>query len=145
MLVNPTRCINVACWLARGRSTKADWATALEAASVNVANAIMNVNRYFRIRGVLPLQEILGPGKVRELRREQPPYVSIRRGALPRVANRATVRCPASKALRSAQLSSWASMVILAFRRREIGQPSFAFLAAASNLALSAPGIFTLT
>src|SRR5262245_53614305 len=36
-------------------------------------------------------------------------------------------------------------MVILAFSSLEIGQPSFAFLAACSNLALSPPGIFTRT
>src|SRR5581483_1025200 len=36
-------------------------------------------------------------------------------------------------------------MVILALNSLEIGQPSLAFLAACSNLALSAPGIFTLT
>src|ERR1043166_6539928 len=36
-------------------------------------------------------------------------------------------------------------MVILALSSLEIGQPSLAFLAASSNLALSAPGIFTFT
>src|SRR6202020_2252197 len=36
-------------------------------------------------------------------------------------------------------------MVIFALSSLEIGQPSLAFLAASSNLALSAPGILTLT
>src|SRR5579871_5577816 len=36
-------------------------------------------------------------------------------------------------------------MVIFAFNSLEIGQPSLAFLAASSNLALSAPGILTFT
>jgi len=43
---------------------------------------------------------------------------------------------------RARQETSWASSVILVFSRREIGQPVFALLAAVSNAALSAPGIF---
>ena len=51
-----------------------------------------------------------------------------------------------SRCIRSiAHLSSFASMVILVFNRREMGQFDFAAFAAASNFAESAPEIFART
>src|SRR4051794_20193959 len=76
------------------------------------------------------------------LRRGLPGSFEARRGDAMRCA---PASLAANRVPRSAQVSSFASIVMVAFSTFDTGQPAFASAVALSNAALSPPGIFTAT